>query len=702
MAAATAAGAVEPAPGSSRFASLLQPIKDLSKVWRIPIAEDLEKYLEELEQFSFLAPEGMGGSGNLNFAEAALLIQGSTAIYSRKVELLYALVYQALDLLACDKSKVEALKKGKAVQTGLWSPIPESDELITIDHLIKEGRNTLLDQSGMCQRDVRNRRVPLFLMPRSRDDRHKSEFRISNCTIHSSGAYILQESDSRLLEKIMTTIGSSQPSDALVPAPPQVVPELDQRLQDLSRELPNEYPQVSPSSELGNFDPQSVAKTVKKTPSQVTASTEAKIVPLTADPWALLDEHETVGIDVPLEVGKTCGKKINVKRLLTNANGLPDSRGAGRLLTDDEMWNSDVSSCLASVLTAGNPVESLFLSVAGHLKPGSRCETQKASFSAAWLEFEDLFSAAIAKRRHLKALRKAESRKSGGADTPPRYALRGEGSDVDDSGDEKEQTERMAGVRDNGTEMSSTWHDGFAGELDTGQLSEEMRRQKGAEKAQIVRLIEDAKSEYEQKVRDRLHKEQQEQLVGNDPNMPGLYARIQQWKEHLEIVLKEQHARPKFDVEHYSDKLLVKLSKIHDAHEEVSEEAVPFARIVANQPRWEVCRRFMTTLFLTNHGNTDIVLDNDEETTNRFGVKLLQAERKWVELEQRELLELEEEDAALNLEPPAPESTLAARHGKALEDARDSPEPPAKRRRISVGRPPATPSSEMRRSNGGA
>ena len=39
----------------------------------------------------------------MNFAEAALLIKGSAGVYSRKVEYLYALVYQTLDLTASKK-----------------------------------------------------------------------------------------------------------------------------------------------------------------------------------------------------------------------------------------------------------------------------------------------------------------------------------------------------------------------------------------------------------------------------------------------------------------------------------------------------------------------------------------------------------------------------------------------------------------------
>ena len=40
-----------------------------------------------------------GGKSNLNFAEAALLIQGSTAVYSRKVEHLHQLVLQSIEYI---------------------------------------------------------------------------------------------------------------------------------------------------------------------------------------------------------------------------------------------------------------------------------------------------------------------------------------------------------------------------------------------------------------------------------------------------------------------------------------------------------------------------------------------------------------------------------------------------------------------------
>ncbi len=52
-----------------------------------------------------------GGVTTLNFAEAALLIQGSTCVYSRKVEYLHRLVFHVLDVLSDSQQQVNPNKK---------------------------------------------------------------------------------------------------------------------------------------------------------------------------------------------------------------------------------------------------------------------------------------------------------------------------------------------------------------------------------------------------------------------------------------------------------------------------------------------------------------------------------------------------------------------------------------------------------------
>ena len=83
-----------------RFSDLIQPIRDLAINWDIDIASSLEEYLDELEAIKLTVK---GETNGLNFAEAALLIQGSTAVYSRKVEYLHNLVLQALELVSQQK-----------------------------------------------------------------------------------------------------------------------------------------------------------------------------------------------------------------------------------------------------------------------------------------------------------------------------------------------------------------------------------------------------------------------------------------------------------------------------------------------------------------------------------------------------------------------------------------------------------------------
>lgn len=82
-----------------RFAWLLNPIRDLAQNWDIDIAQELEKYLEELGHV-IISVDPSEIRRKMNFAEAALLIQGTTGIYSKKVEYLYKLCYELLHTLA--------------------------------------------------------------------------------------------------------------------------------------------------------------------------------------------------------------------------------------------------------------------------------------------------------------------------------------------------------------------------------------------------------------------------------------------------------------------------------------------------------------------------------------------------------------------------------------------------------------------------
>jgi condensin-2 complex subunit H2 len=608
-------------PGT-RFHHLLQPIRDLSKVWNIEIADELEKYIDEVASLSF---ETQHGSKKVNFAEAALLIQGSMAVYSRKVEQLYALVYQALGQLTANKEKAADAQGRRKPPNGLWAPIPETDELLTIDHLIKEGRNITLDDTAFQRQDQRqamNRRLPLFLMPRDRSE-GKQEFRISSCSVHSSGAYLIHKSDAQMLEAHLVREGVVQ-NTPLVPPPPSEVRDLDEQLQVLLRGRP-ESDQTGPT-ESSAEPPFGDAPFENEAPappgddgfdsplcSLIREPPPAAVNPTSADPWALLDEDLQVGQNVPPEAG-SCTRRFGTKGLLAKGEGLP-APGTWEPLSDKELWRpGGAADGLSTLLASGHPVESLFLVVGTYLRNGGRTETERAGFSAAWLELEDLFLAASSKRKGTSGKTKAmaEAALHEAPQTPTAGCL---GADSDD--EPAPFTPPRAWARE-ASPPRGDWDQVDPADQETSLLDEHRQQV-----AKLEGMIEDAQTEYESSVRSRLQRMQGSEANGQA--YPELYENVRVWQEQLAPVLKEFESHPEFDINTYGGKFISKMLALGE-EDELETKAVPFSRLVHGQPRWEVCRRFLTCLFLTTQGNTDIVFESESERVNNFGVSLLKAE----------------------------------------------------------------------------
>ncbi|XP_015899894.3 condensin-2 complex subunit H2 isoform X2 [Ziziphus jujuba] len=76
----------------------VQAERDLASNWEVDLTQKLEEYLIKI--CSGEIPNEADGLSPVNFAEAALLLQGSVQVYGRKVEYLYALVLRALEFLS--------------------------------------------------------------------------------------------------------------------------------------------------------------------------------------------------------------------------------------------------------------------------------------------------------------------------------------------------------------------------------------------------------------------------------------------------------------------------------------------------------------------------------------------------------------------------------------------------------------------------
>ncbi|XP_071659694.1 condensin-2 complex subunit H2 isoform X2 [Patagioenas fasciata] len=188
-----------------RFQHLLQPIRDLTKNWEVDVASQLEEYLEELEH---VCVSFDNGKTTMNFTEAAMLIQGSACIYSRKVEHLYLLVYQVLDLFSNKKrEKLPSSLRPDGTDADATFGEQQQEQFLSLDD-IKDSSQASTDMrkdhqpnsvnivpltpmSLVPPEDVEKKDNPLFSRTRellaSRRD-----FRMNACTPHATGTCLLE------------------------------------------------------------------------------------------------------------------------------------------------------------------------------------------------------------------------------------------------------------------------------------------------------------------------------------------------------------------------------------------------------------------------------------------------------------------------------------------------------------------------------
>ncbi|NXJ98975.1 CNDH2 protein, partial [Corythaixoides concolor] len=188
----------------SRFLHLLQPIRDLTKNWEVDVAAQLGEYLEELDQICISFDNG---KTTMNFVEAALVIQGSACIYSRKVEYLYSLVYQMLDFISNKKREKLPSSVGEDGKDADANFETEEEEFLSLDD-IRDSSQANVDMKKDHQPNAVNivPLTPMSLVPpedaEKRDNplfsrrgeilASRKDFRMNTCTPHSTGAFLLE------------------------------------------------------------------------------------------------------------------------------------------------------------------------------------------------------------------------------------------------------------------------------------------------------------------------------------------------------------------------------------------------------------------------------------------------------------------------------------------------------------------------------
>jgi condensin-2 complex subunit H2 len=682
-----------------RFAHLLQPIRDLATNWHIDIARELEEYLSELETIAISFDNGTGVLQQLNFAEAALVIQGSACIYSKKVEYLYSLLYQTLNVLIEKKRKKGANPLPSSIDdegkdndyTGFDSDEPK---LMDLDDLLKESKNIDIDESvdpnepyakfnyKLARQSTLIHRQPLSILGNtgvsgsgemkteskesslpSNSDHKASDFRVSNCLVHSSGALLLEEGHSKLINsKFQHTKAGNSPQSALAfGSPHTVLAEQQEQLQAKRLSLANagnneenhavsELQFDSAAAENGadewmedenqpdnrldwanavnssensenRHDLEEKGGKPKKGVRFAEELCEFKVIePLPSDlldynaindPWLLLDPHDN-----------SCAEPKPFKKSKSHRN-FEDLRGNSSILSGP-LTVASVAAILSSNVHA--PAQEFLL------KSISK-QNLRVPY---WPEFAQQFIAKINHRKvaalgRRKAQEASEKKKllenlrAKAAGQPinqenyPNYdtALETE-ENIGEVGSAHNELFENNGFNvlgeDNlaisSAEQLNSWDNlaESAGEpsenLETLNLTEEL--------ATIHRNYEDLCREHVE-----IYIREAEKYI----NSNEITQKVAEWQSKLQPILEEQQNRSNFDIIHTGKQLV---SSLQSQLEQNEAQEIDFQSAVQGCPRYQVCRMFLAALQLANNGNLE--LKHGEEQQNSLQLKLINPE----------------------------------------------------------------------------
>ncbi|KAF2289149.1 hypothetical protein GH714_029119 [Hevea brasiliensis] len=122
----------------------VQAERNLGANWEVDLATKLEDYLLKICSGEITGAEDYNTNASVNFAEAALLLQGSVQVYSRKVEYLYNLVLHALEFLS--EKRQQEQSEGTSVQpeqSGSHAVSDEENDQFWCVDVPVEARNSL-------------------------------------------------------------------------------------------------------------------------------------------------------------------------------------------------------------------------------------------------------------------------------------------------------------------------------------------------------------------------------------------------------------------------------------------------------------------------------------------------------------------------------------------------------------------------------
>ncbi|XP_058480406.1 condensin-2 complex subunit H2 isoform X2 [Solea solea] len=553
----------------SRFAHLLQPIRELAKNWDVDVASELNDYLEELDEMCI---EFDGGRIQLNFAEAALLVQGSTCIYSKKVELLHTLVYQTLEYINNKNKNLERNKQSSESQN-VDSAVSQSDadDIDVFTVMDAEASAYSLKPEGKTAVEVVRLPPDALVTPGSFE---KNKFPMISlkgevfCSLKDFKMNLFFPGDKG---QIFLTYGSRNQDSHL-----DHVLNLDQ---DLDHHQQEEQGVLAPPTgdatvgvaiveDCGHEDDFVPLNDVMDVDQEAEEHVERQQVNV----WALHDPYVCFGEEKPLKTGKSY--KV--------PNGLDDrgkrKRKQAPALQDFRSWFTGTFDPPEHKLRHGPTFTDLNYIFLNTIKEKLRSQRRIFRRTGVMVSDEEL----------KKTLLQPEEEGAEPVDEFRHADLLLGGGDNDDNSDSEQ----------------GAFPDDFPAEFGGGDD-----------------ISPDANNEdlsYEDLVRLRI-----EQLVVNCQGYTQeteLSRRVKEWEDMIRPELAMQEERPIFDIHDYGDRIVAALGSVGSRQE--------FSSIVHGLDNFEACKYMLASLQLANDNTVDVdSAEGLEDSLDSMGLTLLSLHR---------------------------------------------------------------------------
>lgn len=612
---------------AARYEELLRPCRDLAANWNVDIVAKLSEYLGELDiDFTSLAPAEFADA-QINFQHAALVVEGGTCVYSRKVDYLYGLVFAAADVLFESRGKALPSRKARSVP-GECDPdgTPTSDDLtfLLLDDEL-EGSQPSREGITLPLRDLTDNRallrardanrlvsVPLHLLPpgpqnsrrASSANQNTTGLRMPDATINVfTGALILdgigvgddedeplpsdtrpgfENGDSREDEPAINDddddhhFGGDSALDDNEALPPAV---------DNSEHVVEDHDASKDVAYRGLQAP--APPTFAELPP---ASRRSEPTAPPPDPFLPLDPHDPTSIpSKPVQKGKTWRR--------------PRNSVAGKIASK-------------GIELPPNSLLEIVLGLSSH--EFGRKTNRFVSFSAGEEQFkQNMRSIGAAKRRRMKADKLSADESDcddGGQEEAAllslaKSGLPGEDADLDLSADDGE-IDCGTGFFDGDSDIDDGFDNSGGAEVfpDFEDLANSGMDSSHTSRGQFndgnERRIEQIAASYEEACRQYLLESSilwQEHAADTQ-----LERRVSDWRSRIEPLLFLEEERAAFDIKQYGDGIM---ERFNAKHVESNSCESDMRTLFAAKESFEVCRNFLAALQLVNSYKIGIIPD---------------------------------------------------------------------------------------------